>query len=118
MALRESLRQAGEVDQFGDLPMVVLSSSEMRRGGVFEEEANRINKVILTLHAELAGLSTNSVHRIVAGAGHYIHWDKPEAVVTAVRDVLWAVRNREPFVASYVNQEKALFVPNLALYYE
>lgn len=92
LALRESLRQAGEVDHFGDLPMVVLSSSEMRRGGLFEEDANRINKVIRTLHAELAGLSTNSVHRIVAGAGHYIHWDKPEAVVTAIRDVLWAVR--------------------------
>ncbi len=52
--------------------------------------------MIPALHAELADLSTNSVHKIVPGAGHYIHWDKPEAVITAIRDVLWAVREGEP----------------------
>jgi pimeloyl-ACP methyl ester carboxylesterase len=46
----------------------------------------------LDLHRELAGLSTNSDHRIVEGASHYIHQDRPEVVVAAVRDVVTAVR--------------------------
>ena len=45
----------------------------------------------LDLHGELAGLSTNSDHRIEA-AGQYIHRDRPEAVVAAIRDVVTAVR--------------------------
>lgn len=43
-------------------------------------------------HTELAGLSTNSSHRTVDGAGHYIHVDRPEAVIEAIRDVVTAVR--------------------------
>jgi hypothetical protein len=83
LALRASLRQASEVDHLGDLPTAVLSSSELRRNGLAEADATRINGVIRLLHGELAGLSTNSVHRVIDGTGHYIHWDRPAAVVTA-----------------------------------
>jgi hypothetical protein len=44
----------------------------------------------------VAGLSTNSDHRIVEGAGHYIHWDRPEAVIAAIRDIVTAVREGGP----------------------
>ena len=93
LALRESLRQAGEVGPFGDLPIVVLSSSDTRR-------SNRVNTVIQELHAQLAGLSTNSVHKTVLEAGHYIHWDRPEVVMAAIRDVLRAVNDGTPLVLS------------------
>lgn len=49
-------------------------------------------RVMLELHGELAALSTSSDHRIVERAGHYIHRDRPDAVVAAVRDVVTAVR--------------------------
>lgn len=51
-----------------------------------------MRRVWLELHAELARLSTNSDHRIVQDAGHYIHRDRPEAVVAAIRDVVTAVK--------------------------
>jgi pimeloyl-ACP methyl ester carboxylesterase len=37
-------------------------------------------------------LSTNSDQRLLAASGHYIQHEQPEAVVTAVRDVVIAVR--------------------------
>jgi pimeloyl-ACP methyl ester carboxylesterase len=55
-----------------------------------------IRRVLLELHGELARLSTNSDHRIVEGARHYIHRDRPEAVVAAIRDVVTAVRGGGP----------------------
>lgn len=51
-----------------------------------------MRRVWLKLHEELARLSTNSDHRIVEGAGHYIHRDRPEAVVAAISDVVTAVK--------------------------
>jgi pimeloyl-ACP methyl ester carboxylesterase len=43
-------------------------------------------------HDELAALSTQGVNRIVEGSGHRIEFDKPEAVIAAVEDVLAKVR--------------------------
>ena len=45
------------------------------------------------LQTELAALSTNSDHRVIPSASHYVHWDDPEAVVVAVGDVVEAHRN-------------------------
>jgi pimeloyl-ACP methyl ester carboxylesterase len=55
-----------------------------------------MRRIWLELHGELAGLSSNSDHRIVEGAGHYVHWDQPESVVAAIRDVVTAVRESGP----------------------
>jgi len=46
--------------------------------------------------SELAALSTNSVQRTIERAHHYIQLADPEAVVTAVQDVLIAVRDGTP----------------------
>ena len=40
------------------------------------------------LHAEIAGLSTNSEHRVVDGSGHSMSNEVPEAVVLGVQDFL------------------------------
>ena len=45
-------------------------------------------------HAALARLSSNSRHSIVAGAGHEIHLFEPPAVITAIADVVRAIRER------------------------
>jgi len=45
-------------------------------------------------HAALARLSSNSRHSIVAGAGHEIHLFDPPAVITAIADVVRAIRER------------------------
>lgn len=55
-----------------------------------------MSRTFLELHAELSALSTNSDHRIVVGAGHYIQMERPEAVVSTIQDVAVAIREGLP----------------------
>ena len=48
------------------------------------------------MRASLAGLSTNSRHSIVAGAGHEIHLFEPSAVIQASGDVVQSIRSKAP----------------------
>ncbi len=88
-----TFEQAGETGTLGDRPLVVLTAGVgPRLPGVADEVQDAFYETWLILQAELAALSTNSQHRIVDGATHYIHHDEPDAVIAAVRDVVTAVR--------------------------
>ena len=55
--------------------------------------------VFAGLHAELAALSSNSVHRVVAGASHaslVLEADHAAQTTAAIRDVVEAVRSGRP----------------------
>jgi pimeloyl-ACP methyl ester carboxylesterase len=67
----------------GDRPLVVLT-----RGVEASQELKDV-------HARAAGLSSNSRHTVVAGAGHEVHLFEPGVVIQAIRDVLEAVRTRQ-----------------------
>lgn len=85
--------QAARTGPLGDRAVVVLTSGmPMEMPGISENGNAAMGRVMRELHGELAALSTNSDHRVVDGAGHYIHRDRPDAVVAAVRDVVTAVR--------------------------
>ena len=90
--LGQSLEQAREGDHFGDKPLIILTATNHASPGLNEDVLNRIEEVIPQLHANLATLSSNSDHRIIDGSSHNIHWDDPGVVVTAIRDVLEAIR--------------------------
>ena len=60
--------------------------------GVSDEALNELYEIWLVLQAELADRSTNSEHRTIDSATHYIHLDAPDAVIKAVREVVDAVR--------------------------
>ena len=47
-------------------------------------------------HAAIAKLSRNSRHTAVPGSYHEIHLSHPEALITAILDVVSAVRERRP----------------------
>jgi pimeloyl-ACP methyl ester carboxylesterase len=47
-------------------------------------------------HEAIAKLSRNSRHTDVPGSYHEIHVSHPEAVITAILDVVSAVRERRP----------------------
>jgi pimeloyl-ACP methyl ester carboxylesterase len=79
----------------GDVPTVVLTASESFRN-LPEELRTTADPIRMDLQRELAALSSNSAHRVIPGAGHYIQFDDPDAVVQAVEDVIHAVRAREP----------------------
>jgi len=89
------LGQARATGPLGDRPVVVLTAARQPDPlppGLSEDTWNRMQAVWPELQAELAALSTNSDHRVFPNATHYVHWDEPAAVVTAVRDVVTAAR--------------------------
>ena len=68
----------------GDMPVVVLT-----RGLDASPDQQ-------AAHAAIAKLSRNSRQTAVPGSYHEIHLSQPEAVVTAILDVVSAVRERRP----------------------
>jgi len=76
---------------FGDLPLVVLTRG-VSPYAIPGQPQSAINKAVeaanLAVNRELAALSTRSSHHVVAGAGHVIQRDQPDAVVDAVFEVL------------------------------
>jgi pimeloyl-ACP methyl ester carboxylesterase len=90
---RTQLRAARK--PFGDLPLIVLARgvSPYLIPGKPQGETNKaIEAAHLALLTELAHSSTRGEVRVVAGAGHVIQETHPEAVVTAVDDVLAQIR--------------------------
>ena len=53
-----------------------------------EDDLAEATLVMANLQRELAGLSTNSIHHVIPDAGHYIHWDAPEVVTSAIHDTV------------------------------
>jgi pimeloyl-ACP methyl ester carboxylesterase len=98
-AMEVTFAQAAETGPFSDLPLVVLTA-----GRAFEpspsnwspETVRKVRDTWLVLQAELAALSTNADQRIVEDSGHYIQFESPGAVITAIRDVVTAVREDAP----------------------
>jgi pimeloyl-ACP methyl ester carboxylesterase len=80
---------------FGDLPMVVLTRG-VSPYAVPGKPQSALNKAMedenAAIQKEIAALSTRGKQRVVPGAGHVIHADKPEAVVDAVLEVLHQVK--------------------------
>lgn len=76
---------------FGDIPLVVLTRG-VSPYAVPDQPQSAMNKATedenRAVQAEFTKLSTRSTQRVVAGAGHVIQADKPEAVVDAVLEVL------------------------------
>lgn len=94
-AVDATFEQAARTSSLGDRPVVVLTSGVPFAMPHISPQGNRaMEKVMREMHGELAQLSTDSDHRIVEGARHYIHRDRPEAVIAAIRDVVTAVRER------------------------
>jgi pimeloyl-ACP methyl ester carboxylesterase len=73
---------AAEVASLGDLPLAVLS------GGDRTAE-------VLAQHRHLARLSSRSRHVVAAGSGHWIQFDEPDLLVTAIREIVALAGRRE-----------------------
>lgn len=78
-------------------PLVVISANTawLDRGAPADDARRMLNE----LHAELAGLSTNSSHRIVEGATHgsLVHnQDDAQATIAAIEAVLTAIQTGQP----------------------
>jgi len=79
--LPESVAELEHAPPPGDIPIVVLSAATQSEAGLREHQAE-------------ARLSLKGVHRVVAGSGHWIQLDAPEAVIEAIREVVSDTRTR------------------------
>ena len=79
---------------YGALPLIVLTAAHT---------VDSIGPEWLSLQHELATLSRLGVQCTIAGSGHYIQRDQPQAVIDAVESVLAAVRTLPPDEANSPN---------------
>jgi pimeloyl-ACP methyl ester carboxylesterase len=69
-------------------------SKDMEKVGVFTDETRQ--RVWLELQNDIASWSVRSTHRIVCDAGHNIQFDRPDAVVAGILEVVSEVRSDPP----------------------
>lgn len=84
-----SAEQARTAGHLGTLPLAVLTAGRLSRGGPEENEDHR---AWLQLQSELAHLSKDGRHMIVANSGHMMPFDSPEAIVSATREIVTDAR--------------------------
>ena len=80
---------------FGALPLIYLTRgvSPYLVAGKPQSPLNKAaEQDVKAMHDEITALSTRGSNRVVAGAGHYIHMEKPKAVIDATLDVLAQAR--------------------------
>jgi pimeloyl-ACP methyl ester carboxylesterase len=96
-ATRDAARRA---HQLGDRPLVVLTAgaaktpADLAREGITAAQGARMQAAWRTLQDDEATWSTDSRHRVVTDASHYIQFDRPDVVIGAVREVVARVRAR------------------------
>jgi pimeloyl-ACP methyl ester carboxylesterase len=61
-----------------------------------KSEGEKFDRVWLELQNDIASWSSRSTHRIVCDAGHGIQFDRPDAVVTAILEVVNETRSDSP----------------------
>ena len=83
-SLRRSAGQLGSIGRSIDAPVVVLSRSPRRDAG---ERHDRVDETWLDLQRDLARTIGNSSLEVVPGSGHYIHLDRPDRIVDAIRTI-------------------------------
>jgi pimeloyl-ACP methyl ester carboxylesterase len=87
--------------RLGDLPLIVLTAARGAAADAPMADLRLPAKTMaawdaswMALQSTLARLSTRGDHRIVEDAGHFLHLDRPDAVVEAVRDVITMAQGR------------------------
>ena len=78
---------------FGAWPVRMLTRGESAMPGGDKAEQAAADKVWREMHDETMKLAPQGTHVVVAGAGHAIQLDKPEAVIAAVAEVVARVRS-------------------------
>lgn len=75
---------------WGDLPLIILTSEDKSIGGPSASAAQiaALNAVWKDGHDDLASRSTRGRNIVIPGSTHYIQIDHPEAVIKAIEQVL------------------------------
>lgn len=85
--------RTGNPHPLGEMPLVVLTASDFNVAQAPGVTADTLRQDHLRLQDDLASLSTDSRHEMVAGTGHEIYLYKPAVVVQPISAVVTSVRN-------------------------
>jgi pimeloyl-ACP methyl ester carboxylesterase len=81
-------------EALGPRPTIVLSQSR------YDEDEEGIppwaGPIFARQQAKLAALGDDVIHARAEDTGHFIHWERPELVVTAIAEVVRAVSTGRP----------------------
>jgi pimeloyl-ACP methyl ester carboxylesterase len=97
-SLSATLASAGQLRELGDRPLVVLTATKplpsdaLKSLNMTDEQGQRIKSEWTALHDDEASWSHHSRHQLVPDATHYIQFDRPDIVISAVREVVGDVR--------------------------
>jgi pimeloyl-ACP methyl ester carboxylesterase len=97
-SLGATLSAAGQLRQLGDRPMVVLTATKPYPADTLKtlkmtvDQGRRLQTEWKALHDEEASWSHHSRHELVPDSTHYIQFDRPDVVITAVRETVSDVR--------------------------
>jgi pimeloyl-ACP methyl ester carboxylesterase len=78
---------------YGDMPMIVLTADGTFSGAPDPPRAS-LNLLWLRLHEQMAGLSTHGSSRLIAHSSHMMMFDRPDAIIQAIQDVVTLARTR------------------------
>lgn len=94
VAIDATLAAESDARELGDRPLVVLTAAaqmtpaQLALAGVTATQGARMQATWKTLQADLATWSGQGRQESVRDASHYIQFDRPDAVIAAVRDVV------------------------------
>jgi pimeloyl-ACP methyl ester carboxylesterase len=97
-SLEATFSAAGRLRQLDDRPLVVLTAMKpltpdvLKMAKLSDEQGQQLQAEWKNMHDEEATWSHRSTHEIVPDSSHYIQFDRPEVVITAVRRVVDQVR--------------------------
>lgn len=97
-AIDETFAEAGTLRSLGDRPLIVLTAaapiaaSDLARVGLTSEQSQRLQAVWLDLHRDEASWSSRGREIRLEDAHHYIQFERPDAVIDAIREVVEDVR--------------------------
>ena len=95
-ALVETLEQVRHIGPLGDLPLVVLTATGPVWWPDMPGAVNpvKFRKMWLDLQQDLTKLSSNSRQVFADQSGHFIQFDQPELVITAIRQLVETARQK------------------------
>jgi pimeloyl-ACP methyl ester carboxylesterase len=97
-AIDETFREAGTLRSLGDRPLVVLTATAPFKAAdlaalkLTSEQGQRLQSVWLELHDDEVSWSSHGRHVRLEDSHHYIQFERADAVIDAVREVVDAIR--------------------------
>lgn len=81
-----------------DIPLIVLERTEKPARSAFpgltQQQIDAVNAEWHNFQVDLAGRSKYGQLRMVAGSGHFMHQERPDAIADAIEDVVRQVRSK------------------------